>query len=109
MHGSLPLSMQQQSNSTADQRKGDRPHAECLWYCQVGHGHQSLIAAITNQLNTLTSYNTFDPFTNDVAVAAAEAVAAVSPHPDGRVFWIRGGRYGSQAGPAGATTAWQDR
>jgi len=65
-----------------------------LWYCQVGHGHQSLIAAITNQLNTLATYNTFAPFTNDVAVAAAEAVAAVSPHPDGRVFF---GSSGSEA------------
>jgi putrescine aminotransferase len=75
----------------------DKPYIDglaSLWYCQVGHGHQSLIAAITNQLNTLATYNTFSPFTNDVAVAAAEAVAAVSPHPDGRVFF---GSSGSEA------------
>ena len=75
----------------------DKPYIDglaSLWYCQVGHGHQSLIAAITNQLNTLAAYNTFAPFTNHVAVAAAEAVAAISPHPDGRVFF---GSSGSEA------------
>lgn len=65
-----------------------------LWYCQVGHGNPDLISAITTQLNTLATYNTFAPFTNDVAVRAAEAVAAVSPHPDGRVFF---GCSGSEA------------
>lgn len=65
-----------------------------LWYCQVGHGHAELIGAITKQLNTLATYNTFAPFTNDVAVRAAEAVAAVSPHPNGRVFF---GCSGSEA------------
>ncbi len=65
-----------------------------LWYCQVGHGHEDLIKAITDQLGTLATYNTFAPFTNDVAARAAEAVAAVSPHPDGRVFF---GCSGSEA------------
>ncbi len=65
-----------------------------LWYCQVGHGHPDLLAAITEQLNTLATYNTFAPFTNDVAVRAAEAVRDVSPHPDGRVFF---GCSGSEA------------
>lgn len=58
-----------------------------LWYCQVGHGHADLIAAINSQLGTLATYNTFAPFTNDVALEAAEAVRDVSPHPDGRVFF----------------------
>lgn len=62
-----------------------------LWYCQVGHGEQRIIDAVTRQLNTLAAYNTFSPFTNDVALRAAEAVASVSPHPDGRVFFASSG------------------
>ena len=65
-----------------------------LWLCQVGHGHPDLIAAISAQLSTLATYNTFAPFTNEVAARAAEAVRSVSPHPDGRVFF---GCSGSEA------------
>lgn len=57
-----------------------------LWNCHVGHGRPEIIDAIAGQLRQLDCYNTFDPFTNDVAVAAAEAIRERSPHPDGRVF-----------------------
>lgn len=57
-----------------------------LWYCQVGHGRQEIIDAITAQLNTLATYSTFDPFSNGPAVELADLVASKSPHPDGRVF-----------------------
>jgi adenosylmethionine-8-amino-7-oxononanoate aminotransferase len=57
-----------------------------LWSCHVGHGRSEIVAAVAGQLATLDCYNTFDPFTNDVAVAAAEAIRSRSPHPDGRVF-----------------------
>ncbi len=57
-----------------------------LWYCQVGHGRDHVIDAVVNQLKTLDTYNIFDPFTNDRAREAAAAIAAKSPHPDGRVF-----------------------
>lgn len=57
-----------------------------LWSCHVGHGRREIIDAVAGQLATLDCYNTFDPFTNDVAVAAAEAIRSRSPHPDGRVF-----------------------
>lgn len=65
-----------------------------LWLCQIGHGDQRMIDAITEQLGRLDTYNTFAPFTNDVAARAAEAVAGVSPMPDGRVFF---GCSGSEA------------
>ena len=65
-----------------------------LWYCQVGHGRREMLDAIKGQLDALTAYNTFAPFTNDVAVQAAEAVRDVSPMPDGRVFF---GCSGSEA------------
>ncbi|MGI9596816.1 MAG: aspartate aminotransferase family protein, partial [Acidimicrobiales bacterium] len=57
-----------------------------LWYCQVGHGRTEIIEAVTVQLNTLATYNTFDPFTNDRAREAAALIAAKSPMPNGRVF-----------------------
>lgn len=62
-----------------------------LWYCHVGHDEKRIINAVTEQMNTLATYNTFAPFTNDVAVRAADAVAEVSPHPDGRVFFASSG------------------
>jgi putrescine---pyruvate transaminase len=57
-----------------------------LWSCHVGHGRREIVDAVADQLSTLDCYNTFDPFTNEVAVAAAEAIRSRSPHPDGRVF-----------------------
>ena len=57
-----------------------------LWNCHVGHGRTEIIDAVTDQLRTLDCYNTFAPFTNQVAVDAAEAIRRHSPHPDGRVF-----------------------
>ncbi len=62
-----------------------------LWLCQVGHGRPELLEAITSQLNELASYNIFDPMTNPVAAAAAERIASVSPHPNGRVFLASSG------------------
>jgi adenosylmethionine-8-amino-7-oxononanoate aminotransferase len=57
-----------------------------LWYCQVGHGRREVIDAVVEQLNTLDTYNIFDPFTNPRAREAAALIASKSPHPDGRVF-----------------------
>ena len=57
-----------------------------LWLCQIGHGNAKVINAIKDQLDQLQTYNTFDPFTNEPARQAAEAIRRVSPHPLGRVF-----------------------
>ncbi len=57
-----------------------------LWNCHVGHGRDEIIDAVAAQLREVDCYNTFDPFTNGVAVAAAEAIRSRSPHPGGRVF-----------------------
>ncbi|MGH1504171.1 MAG: aspartate aminotransferase family protein [Acidimicrobiales bacterium] len=62
-----------------------------LWYCQVGHGRRELIDAITNQLDTMATYNIFSPFTSDVAEAAADRIASVAPFPDARVFLCSSG------------------
>lgn len=57
-----------------------------LWLCQIGHGNEHVIGAITDQLGRLETYNIFDPFTHDSAVQVAESIRSKSPHPDGRVF-----------------------
>ncbi len=35
-----------------------------LWYCQVGHGRDEIVDAITAQLRQIAGYQTFDRFTN---------------------------------------------
>ncbi len=62
-----------------------------LWLCQVGHGRREIIDAVAAQMSELECYNTFNPFTNPAADAAAESVRVRSPHPDGRVFFGLGG------------------
>ncbi len=57
-----------------------------LWNCHVGHGRDEIIDAVADQLCRVDCYNTFDPFGNEIAVAAAEAIRRHSPPPDGRVF-----------------------
>lgn len=62
-----------------------------LWFCQVGYGRREMVDAISAQLHELPVYNIFDPWTSDIAEAAAERVAAVSPLSDGRVFFCCSG------------------
>ncbi len=57
-----------------------------LWYCQVGHGRQQIIDAVSAQLETLATYNTFDPFTNQPARDVAALIAEKSPFDNPRVF-----------------------
>lgn len=57
-----------------------------LWYCQVGHGRSEIIDAVTEQMRTMGTYNTFDPFTNNPSAEVSDLIAERSPHPDGRVF-----------------------
>ena len=57
-----------------------------LWYCQVGHGRDEIIDAVTGQMRRLEAYNTFAPFTNDAAEEVSAMIAERSPLPDGRVF-----------------------
>ena len=62
-----------------------------LWYCQVGHNRPELIKAITDQLETLSSYHTFAPMGSSISDAAAERIRSVSPFTDGRVFLCNSG------------------
>ena len=49
-----------------------------LWLCQIGHGNEKVIGAITDQLHRLETYNIFDPFTHP---AAADRRSGTSPRP----------------------------
>lgn len=57
-----------------------------LWYCQIGHGRDEMVAAVAQQMRQIAAYNTFDPFTNPAATRATELIVERSPLPDGRVF-----------------------
>ena len=57
-----------------------------LWYCNVGHGRPEIVDAVAAQMRQLETYNLFDIFTNEPADRAAEAVAALCPVPEARVF-----------------------
>ena len=65
-----------------------------LWYCNVGYGHPKVTEAIVEQLGSIHAHHIFDPFTNDVAEACAEAIAERAPMPGSKVFF---GQSGSEA------------
>ncbi|HEX2851581.1 MAG TPA: aminotransferase class III-fold pyridoxal phosphate-dependent enzyme [Acidimicrobiales bacterium] len=64
-----------------------------LWYCQVGHGRDSIVDAIAAQARTLAAFHTFERFTNEPADRLADLLCdpAVAPMPDPRVFLTSGG------------------
>ena len=62
-----------------------------LWYCQVGHGRDEIVDAITAQLRQIAGYHTFDRFTNAPADALCERLAGLAPMADARVFLTSGG------------------
>jgi putrescine aminotransferase len=57
-----------------------------LWYCNVGHGRDEIVDAVATQMRRLSSYHTFERFTNPAADAISERIAALAPMPDPRVF-----------------------
>lgn len=62
-----------------------------LWYCNAGHGERRIIEAVKRQLDSLATYNTFDPWTNEAAETLAARIAEVAPMPDPRVFFTCSG------------------
>ena len=57
-----------------------------LWYSQVGHGRDEIAQAVAEQISTLETYSTFDPFSNDIAEKLAAKLQTISPMKDARVF-----------------------
>jgi putrescine aminotransferase len=62
-----------------------------LWYCQVGHGREEIVSAITSQAKRLATFHTFDRFTNPMAEGLAAELVAIAPMADARVFLTSGG------------------
>ncbi|MEZ5141594.1 MAG: aminotransferase class III-fold pyridoxal phosphate-dependent enzyme [Acidimicrobiales bacterium] len=62
-----------------------------LWYCQIGHGRLDVAEAVADQVRTLESFQAFERFTNPVADAFCEELAALAPMPDARVFLTSSG------------------
>lgn len=62
-----------------------------LWYCQVGHGRESIADAVAAQMRTLEAFHTFEMFTNEPAELLSERLAALAPMPDARVFLTSSG------------------
>jgi len=57
-----------------------------LWYCAVGHGRREIGDAVAQQISTLETYSTFDPFTSEPAEQLCETLRVLSPIADARVF-----------------------
>jgi putrescine---pyruvate transaminase len=63
-----------------------------LWYCNVGHGRESLAEAAAGQIRKLAAYQIFDVMTNRPAVGLAERVRELAPLSDrSAVFFTSGG------------------
>ncbi len=62
-----------------------------LWHANIGHGRAELAEAAAAQMRRLETYHTFGRIANDQALALADRVAAISPIPDAKVFWVSGG------------------
>ncbi len=62
-----------------------------LWYCNVGHGRGELAEAASVQMRRLAACSSFDRLTNRPALQLAERISALSPVPNGVVFFTSGG------------------
>jgi putrescine aminotransferase len=62
-----------------------------LWYMNVGHGRSEMVDAIRSQAETLASYHTFSPFSNEPAERLSDRIAGLAPEPGSRVFLCNSG------------------
>lgn len=62
-----------------------------LWYCNVGHGRQSIVRAAQEQMARLESYSTFGDFANRPVMELAGRLANFAPVPDSVSFFTSGG------------------
>lgn len=62
-----------------------------LWYQNIGHGRPEMKAALSDQLDSIAAYHTFDPFSNPLAEELADRIVGISPYDTGRVFFCSSG------------------
>ena len=62
-----------------------------LWYCNVGHGRESLADAASAQMRRLAACSNFGQLANRPALELAERISELAPIDDGAVFFTSGG------------------
>ena len=62
-----------------------------LWYCNIGHGREEVVAAVADQMRRLEAFHTFELFTNEPAEKLCAALARIAPFPNARVFLTSSG------------------
>ena len=62
-----------------------------LWFCSVGHGRKEIADAAAAQLTTLAAHHRFGDEANPPVLELSERVVALSPLPDGAIFYGSGG------------------
>ena len=62
-----------------------------LWYVNVGHGREEIVAAVADQLRKLDCYSVFNDYANRPALELAERLSDLAPVDDARVFLGTGG------------------
>lgn len=74
-----------------------------LWCASLGFNDARLAAVAERQMRRLANYHTFNHRSNDACVALAEALAAISPIPEAKVFFANSG---SEANDSMVKLAW---
>ncbi len=62
-----------------------------LWYCNVGFGRESIIAAAERQMRELPAYSAFGPYANKPALELSERVSNMAPLEGAKIFLTSGG------------------
>jgi len=62
-----------------------------LWCCNLGYSQPKIVAAVTEQLNTLPYYNSFFNCSNSTAVALANYLVDVTPKQFNHMFFTSSG------------------
>ena len=62
-----------------------------LWYCNIGHGRQEVVDAVTAQMRELEAYHTFANFSNRPAEQLTRRLQQMAPIQDARIFLSSGG------------------
>lgn len=62
-----------------------------LWYTNVGHGRESIVKAVHDQMAKMETYQTFGDFTNRAADDLANLLSDLSPMDGARIFLTSGG------------------
>lgn len=62
-----------------------------LWYCNVGHGQQAIVDAVSRQMSRLEAYSTFGDLANRPVIDLANRIAEIAPIPESLSFFTSGG------------------